>query len=148
MTMLPAASIAGVLAAIDRLATVIERENAAFAAGRREPIEGLLDGKRAACRAYEEAVRAMFASGSDTGGMDEASRRALRPAVERLSRVSAENRRRLLAAIAAHKRLLDVVATTMREMTPSASGYVRGGSPSRGVTSPLAQPAVSFDRAL
>ena len=49
MTMLPAAVIAGVLAAIDRLATVIERENAAFAAGRREPIEGLLDGKRAAC---------------------------------------------------------------------------------------------------
>ena len=148
MTMLPAAVIAGMLAAIDRLATVIERENAAFAAGRREPIEGLLDDKRAACRAYEEAVRALFASGTDDVGMDEASRRALRPAVERLSRVSAENRRRLAAAIAAHKRLLDVVATTMREMTPSASGYVRGGASSRGVTSPLAPPAVSFDRAL
>lgn len=148
MTMLPAPAIGGVLAAIDRLATVIERENASFAAGRREPIEGLLDGKRAACRAYEEAVGAMFASGFDTIGMDEASRRALRPAVERLSRVSAENRRRLAAAIAAHKRLLDVVATTIREMSPCASGYARGGAPSRGVTSPIAPPAVSFDRAL
>ena len=90
----------------------------------------------------------MFASGSDTVGMDEASRRALRPALERLGRASAENRRRVAAAIAAHKRLLDVVATTIREMTPSASGYVRGGAPSRGVTSPFAALAVSFDRAL
>jgi hypothetical protein len=143
-----AAPSVGVLAAIDRLVTVIERENAAFAAGQREPIEGLLDDKRAACRDYEEAVRAMLGNGPADIGVDEASRRALRPAVERLGHVATENRRRLAAAIAAHKRLLEIVATTMRELSPSASGYVRNGAPSRGKISPVAPPAVSFDRAL
>jgi hypothetical protein len=148
MRMLSTAPAAGVLAAIDRLVTVIECENAALAAGRREPIEGLLDGKRAACHEYEEAVRAMLGNSPIDLSIDDASRRALQSAMERLGRVSAENRRRLVAAIAAHKRLLEIVATTMRELSPSASGYVRNGAPSRGKISPIAPPAVSFDRAL
>jgi hypothetical protein len=146
MTMLSDAPVARVLAAIGQLVSVIERETAASAAGHREPIHGLLEEKRAACRDYEEAVRAML--GNVDIDIDEASRRALRPAVERLGHVVTENRRRLAAAIAAHKRLLEIVATTMRELSPSASGYVRNGAPSRGRISPIAPPAVSFDRAL
>lgn len=148
MTIRSVAPTAGVLAAIDRLVTAIECENAALAAGRGEPIGPLLDGKRAAGLEYEEAVRAMLENVSIDLRIDEASRGALRAAVERLGRVSAENRRRLLAAIGAHKRLLELVATTMREMNPSASGYVRNGAPSRSKISPIAPPAVSFDRAL
>jgi hypothetical protein len=139
---------ANVLTAIDRLVMVIERENAAFAAGQREPIHGLLDEKRAACRSYEEAVRAMFGGDLVDRAIDEAFRRALRPAVERLGHATAENRRRLLATIAAHKRLLEVAATAIREMTPSASGYVRSGASSRNRMPPSAPPAMSFDQAL
>ena len=144
----PCSGAASVLTAIDRLIAVIERENAAFAAGRREPVQGLLDDKRTACRDYEQAVRAMFGDGPVDLAIDEVSRRALRPAVERLGLATAENRRRLVATIAAHKRLLEVAATALREMTPSASGYVRGGVSSRAGTSPLAPPAVSFNQAL
>jgi hypothetical protein len=147
MTMHSSAA-ANVLTAIDRLVMVIERENAAFTGGQREPIQGLLDEKRAACRDYEEAVRAMFGDDIVDLAIDEASRLALRPAVERLSHATAENRRRLVATIAAHKRLLEVAATAIRELSPSASGYVRSGAPSRNRMPPSAPPAMSFDRAL
>lgn len=139
---------ANVLAAIDRLVMVIERENAAFAAGQREPVQDLLNEKRNACRDYEEAVRAMFGDDIVDLAIDEASRRALRPEVERLGRAAAENRRRLLANIAAHKRLLEVAAAAIRELTPSASGYARSGASARAAMLPFAPPAVSFDRAL
>lgn len=145
---LHSSAASNVLTAIDRLVIVIEQENAAFAAGQREPIQGLLDEKRAACRSYEEAVRAMFGGDLVDRAIDEVSRRALRPAVERLGHATAENRRRLAATIAAHKRLLEVAATAIRDMTPSASGYSRGGAPSRNQMPPSAPPAMSFDRAL
>jgi hypothetical protein len=148
MTAASAASLAGVLTAIDRLVEVIERESAALAAGEREPLRRLLDDKRGACRAYEEAVRAMTGTDSDAVDMDDASRRALQPALERLGRASAENRRRLAAAIAAHKRLLDVAATAMRELSASAGGYARSGAPARAAVVSLAPPALSLNRAL
>lgn len=88
MTILSAAPLADVLAALDRLATAIERENATLAAGEREQIGALLDGKRAACRDYEEAVETMLGDGRDNLSIDEASRGALQAAVERLGRVS------------------------------------------------------------
>ena len=144
----PCSGAANVLTAIDRLVMVIERENATFAAGRREPVQGLLDDKRTACRDYEQAVRAMFGDGPVDLAIDEVSRRALRPAVERLGRASAENRRRLAAAIAAHKRLLDTIAMAVRDLTPAAGAYARTGAPSRSSGVSYAPPALSFDQAL
>jgi hypothetical protein len=102
---LPRTPAAGLLEAIGRLADVIERENAALAAGSRDPVRPLLEEKRTACLTYEEAVREL----ADPAGADDGSRAALRRAAERLGRASAENRRRLAAAIAAHKRLLDAL---------------------------------------
>jgi hypothetical protein len=133
----------GLLDAIGRLADVIERENAALAAGGRDPVRPLLEEKRTACLTYEEAVREL----ADPAGADDGSRAALRRAAERLGRASAENRRRLAAAIAAHKRLLDAVAAAMREQSSSAGAYAKTGAPARTVLS-LAPPALSFDRAL
>src|SRR5512132_530363 len=63
----PGTSAAGLLDAIGRLADVIERENAALAAGGREAVRPLLEEKRTACRAYEEAVREL----SELAGTDD-----------------------------------------------------------------------------
>ena len=135
----PGTSATGLLDAIGRLADVIERENAALAAGGREAVRPLLEEKRTACRAYEEAVREL----SEPAGTDDAARAAVRRAVERLGRVSAENRRRLAAAIAAHKRLLDAIAAAVRELTPATGAYARSGAPWQGLF--VAPPAVSID---
>ena len=132
------------LDAIGRLAEVIERENAALAAGGREAVRPLLQEKRTACRTYEDAVRELF----DHPAADDASRAALRRAAERLGRASAENRRRLAAAIAAHKRLLDTIAMAVRDLTPAAGAYARTGAPSRSSTVPYAPSSLSFDQAL
>ena len=140
----PGTPAAGLLDAIGRLADVIERENAALAAGGREPVRPLLEEKRTACRAYEKAVREL----SELAGTDDVSRAALRRAAERLGRASAENRRRLGAAIAAHKRLLDTIAAAVRDLTPATGAYARTGAPSRSSGVSHAPPALSFDRAL
>jgi hypothetical protein len=137
----PAVSL---LDAIGRLADVIERENAALAAGGRDPVRPFLEEKRTACRAYEGAVREL----SDAAGVDDASRAVLRRAAERLGRALAENRRRLAAAIAAHKRLFDVIAAAVCELAPTTGAYARSGAPSRSSGVSAAPPAVSFDRAL
>ena len=142
--MMPDAPAVGLLDAIGRLADVIERENAALAAGGRETARMLLDEKRTACRAYEVAVREL----SEPAGTDDVSRAAVRRAVERLGRASAENRRRLAAAIAAHKRLLDAIAAAARELTPTTGAYARSGAPWRSWGVSSAPPAVSIDRTL
>jgi hypothetical protein len=144
----PSMPAAGLLDAIGRLADVIERENAALAAGERAPVRPLLEEKQTACRAYEEAVRALSGNAPNAVGPDDASRAALRRAAERLGRASAENRRRLAAAIAAHKRLFDAVAAAMRESSSPAGAYANTGAPARSAVVSLAPPALSFDRAL
>lgn len=135
--------VVSLLDAIGRLAEVIERENAALAAGGREAVRSFLQEKRSACRTYEEAVREL----SDCAA-DDTSRSALRRAAERLGRASAENRRRLAAAIAAHKRLLDTIAMAVRDLSPATGAYARTGAPSRSSAVLHAPPALSFDRAL
>jgi hypothetical protein len=135
---------AGLLEAIGRLADVIERENAALVAGGRDPVRPLLEEKRTACLTYEEAVREL----ADPAGADDGSRAALRQAAERLGLASAENRRRLAAGIAAHKRLLDAVASAMRELSSPTGAYAKTGAPTRTAVVSLAPPALSFDRAL
>jgi hypothetical protein len=141
----PGMPAADLLDAIGRLADVIERENAALAAGERAPVRPLLEEKQTACRMYEEAVRALSGNAPDAAGPDDAS---LRRAAERLGRASAENRRRLAAAIAAHKRLFDAVAAAMRESSSPAGVYAKTGAPARSAVVSLAPPALSFDRAL
>ena len=140
----PGTSAAGLLDAIGRLADVIERENAALG-GRRTR-----GGPAAAGRETDSlpclrggGARAVRAAGAD----DAVARRGCGGRVERLGRVSAENRRRLAAAIAAHKRLLDAIAAAVRELTPTAGAYAAQRRARRSGVS-LAPPAVSFDRTL
>jgi hypothetical protein len=130
------------LAAIGALDLVLAKENAALSKGDREGVRALAEEKRLACRGYEEAAR------TPPTGLDKAMRERLRQAMRRLTDTSAENRRRLSAALAAHHRLMQLVAEAVREQQPGPTLYTRGGPSPARVRRPTPPPAFSFDRAL
>jgi hypothetical protein len=129
------------LTAITALIDVIERENAALIRGDRDDVRLLAEEKRLACRDYEEAAH------QPATGTDAAKREPMRGALHRLAEVSAENRRRLAAALAAHHRLIQLVAEAVRAQQPAAGGYARGGAPAARARLSAAPPALTFDRA-
>lgn len=130
------------LQAIAALVGVLERENAALKAADRAAVQSLAEEKRLACSRYEEAARAPGA------GTEPTTRDALRRALHRLADASAENRRRLAAALAAHHRLMQLIAEAVRAQQPPAGGYARGGAPATRARQSSAPMAFSFDRAL
>jgi hypothetical protein len=130
------------LTAIGALDLVLSKENAALNNGDRESVRALAEEKRLACRDYEEAAR------TPPTAMDKAMRERLRRAMRKLAETSAENRRRLSAALAAHHRLMQLIADAMREQQPGPALYTRGGPSAARVRRPTPPPAFSFDRAL
>lgn len=140
-----ATTAADLLGAVDRLTGVLEQENRALAAGDPEAVRQLGEQKRAACRSYEEAVRALAGDPElALSAPAERARNQLRAATQRLALAAAENQRRLAAAIAAHKRLLDLVGSAMVALDPNSGIYARGRA---GIGAPP-PPALRFDRAL
>ncbi len=136
----------------ERLASVLERENAALAAHDEAAVSGLLAEKQAACAAFEERMRSL----ADAGATDSAearwgaSRLQLGTIGERLRQAAAENQRRLSAGIAARKQVLELIATAIRQQNAGASTYARSGVPacSRGRGTAVPPQALSFDRSL
>ena len=140
---------ADLLGTVNRLTGVLEQENRALKAGDPEAVRQLGERKRAACRSYEEAMRALAGDPMLAPGASGA-RAELRAASARLALAAAENQRRLAAAIAAHKRLLDLVGSAMVSLDPNSGIYASTGAAARGRGSAGAapSPALSFDRAL
>ena len=137
--------------AVSRLTDVLEQENRALMAGDPDAVRQLGEQKRAACRSYEEAVRALAADPAlASGAPAERARAELRAASARLALAAAENERRLAATIAAHKRLLDLVGLAMVSLDPNAGIYASTGAAARGRggAGVVPTPALSFDRAL
>lgn len=129
------------LTAITTLIDAIERENAALITGNRDDVRLLAEEKRLACRLYEEAA------GKWAIGAGAAKQEPMRRALERLAVVSAENHRRLAAALAAHHRLIQLIAEAVRAQQPATGGYARGGAPAVRARLSAAPQAFSFDRA-
>lgn len=130
------------LGAIGALDLILSKENQALSKGDREAVRALAEEKRMACRSYEEAAR------TPPTALDKAMRERLRQSMRRLADTSAENRRRLSAALAAHHRLMQLVADALREQQPGPALYTRGGPSAARVRRPTPPPAFSFDRAL
>ena len=145
MTAAPAATGETLLAAIAVLTDLLDQENRALATADRDGLRRLADEKHRACRTCEDAARALQ---EDATVLDQGIRHRLRPALARLADVSAVNRRRLAAALAAHRRLMELVADALRTRQPTPSAYAAGGgSPARTRLS-VPPPALGFDRAL
>ena len=140
----PAAGLEALMAAIAALSTLLEQENAALARSDSDALRRLAEDKPRACRAYEEAAAALSASAVLR---EPALRRQIRRALARLAEASAVNRRRLAAALAAHHRLMELVAEALRAREPGTGAYAAGGSLPRA-RRVLPPPAFGFDRAL
>ena len=141
----PALSVAEIVAAMNQLTDVLDRETAALAIHDRAALRALFEEKRLACQAYEDGARALEDSGMASA--DPAAGQALRLASECLTRASAENQRRLAAAIAAQQRVLDIIAQAVRQHSSGAATYTNDGGrehPRRVSAAPL---ALSFNRA-
>ena len=130
------------LDAILKLSRLLEQENAALRQGDRGAIRALAEEKRLTCQAYEDAAAA---AGEVSAG---AMRERLRQAIQRLAETSAENRRRLAAGLAAHHRLMQVIAEALREQQPVQPGYAHGGRPAGRARQASPPPAFSFNKAL
>lgn len=132
------------LRAITVLTALLDHENDALARADRGALRRLAADKPCACRAYEEAAAAL----SDTAALLEpALRTRLHRGLTRLAEVSAVNRRRLAAALAAHHRLMELVAEALRARQPGAGVYAAGGATPRARSS-LPPLALGFDREL
>ena len=118
------------LAAIAMLTDLLDQENRALATADRDALRRLADEKQRACRTCEDAARALQ---EDATVLDQGIRHRLRPALARLADVSAVNRRRLAAALAAQ---------------PAPSAYAAGGGAPARTRLSVPPPALGFDRAL
>lgn len=140
----PVSAVEALMAAITALATLLEQENAALARSDSDALRRLAEDKPRACRAYEEAATALSASAALLGP---ARRAEVRRALTGLAGIAAVNRRRLAAALAAHHRLMELVAEALRAREPGTGAYAAGGSLPRARRA-LPPPAFGFDRAL
>lgn len=127
-----------------RLIDVLDRENAALASGDRNAIPDLALEKRLACRAWEEAA-ASLAEAAGEGGLDAGRHRTLHAMLHRLDQTSRENQRRLSAMLAAHERVMEIIAAAVRAADPAVKGYARNGAPMRRGPLAVAPRAVSYN---
>jgi hypothetical protein len=138
---------AAALAALDRLADVLVRENAALRARDHRALAALTEEKRAAVAACEGLLEAAPAVDGGAGAAA-APARALVRVKARLADLMAENQRRLRIAIAANRRLIETIAVAAQTHGSSAGGYAGDGRSEAAVGRKAAVPAMSFSRAL
>lgn len=145
MSAAPASAGEALLAAVAALTGLLEQENDALAKADRERVRQLADAKHKACGACEDAARVLRAGAAVP---DPRLRQRLRPALVRLADVSTVNRRRLAAALAAHRRLMELVAEALRTCGPAPAAYAPGGASAGRAGLAMPPPALQFDEAL
>ena len=123
--------MADLLGTVNRLTEVLEQENRALKAGDPEAVRQL---GRAEAGSLPQLRRgdARAGGGPSAGAGASGARAELRAASARLALAAAENQRRLAAAIAAHKRLLELVGAAMVSLDPNAGIYASTGAAARG----------------
>lgn len=140
------------VAALNQLAEVLARENAALRQRNRSAIAALADEKKAAIEACESHVRTAvpLSNGETTpdpveGLMADDIKRAK----ARLGALIDENQRRLRVAIVANRRLVETIAAAVQTQAAGADGYARDGrkDPAKGRAS-APPPALTLDRSL
>jgi flagellar biosynthesis/type III secretory pathway chaperone len=119
---------AGVANAMEHLASVLERENAALTEFRPETVVALVREKSTAVRSYEAKIRALRQETSDLASLDDQRRRHLRQLGEMLAPLANENERLLRVAIEANRRLLDAFVDAVCSLSGEAANYSRRGT--------------------
>ncbi len=143
-----AASGAAALAALDRLADVLARENAALRARDVRAVEALAEEKRAAADECERLVSTSAARGETGGGAAPFSENALPCVMARLAALVEENQWRLRVAKQANQRLVETIAVAAQAQAPGAGVYASDGRKDFTRGRKNNPPALTFSRFL
>lgn len=119
--------LSGMLDLTDRLADLIEEENLALEDRRYDDVDDMLEEKSTLARLYESRFKALEKSDVDWGSLTEVVREELNEAANRLANAMAENTMRLKAGMEANSRVVDAVASALKDATPHAGTYSKYG---------------------
>lgn len=132
-----------------RLAELLRRENKALRDRRSDELKTLLDEKSTLGRVYETRLQGLIDDEVDFSGVDPEMRERLREAADQVRGMMDENAKLLKVAIAANKRVVDMIASAVKRSTPTAGTYSKKGAVgSDGYRAAKQNVAFSLDRTL
>lgn len=140
------------IAALNQLAEVLARENAALRQRNRSAIAALADEKKAALEACESHASAVVPASDGVARLDSVAGAVadeIKHAKARLGALIDENQRRLRVAIIANQRLVETIAAAVQAQASGTDGYARNGrkNPAKGRAS-APPPALTLYRSL
>ncbi len=110
-----------------RLAELLEKENALLRGRNPAAIEATLEDKGALCRAYETRVNGMLANRAQLADVDVGARERLHALGAKVQALLADNERLLSVAMEAHRRVMRVIADAVASSQPGPSTYSPAG---------------------
>lgn len=132
-----------------RLAEVLERENAALKARRREEMQEMVDEKVNIIRVYENRIQALTDAGDDMSKVDAEIKDRLTVVAGKVKRLMQENGKLLRIAIEANRRVVGIIADAVKKSAPDAGTYSKKGGMSRqDVRSATKNVAIALDQTL
>jgi len=115
-----------------RLAELLERENDALRNRRHSELNEILEEKVTLGRVYESRIMGLTQEEDALESVDPELRERLRGAGEKVNELIDENAKMLKVAIAANRRVVDLIADAVKESSPNAGTYspqgVTGGT--------------------
>ena len=132
-----------------RLAELLQRENDALRQRRPKKVHDLLDEKATLSRVYETRYAGLAENPEIIEAADMDVRERLLAMGKKVQSLMDENARLLETAIAANKRVVDLIARAVQDQQPSAGVYGAQGATSRaGAKAAAQQVAFSIDQNL
>ena len=113
---------------IGQLAAVLERENAALKERRTGTLKELTEEKARLARIYETRFQAVADERPDLDQVDPDSRERLRAVGAKADVLLKENGRLLKVAIAANRRVVDLIAEAVKASAPGPGTYTAAGA--------------------
>ena len=125
----PTKRVTDLVVITDRLAEVLERENALLREHKHNELGAILDEKVTLGRVYESRLLGLAEVEDPMNGVDEDLRQRLVEAGSRVNDLIGENAMLLEVAIAANKRVVDMVADAVKDLGGNNAGvYDHHGS--------------------
>lgn len=145
----PEKRMADLISVTGRLVDVLERENAILVERRHNDLAELLDEKETIGRVYQARIMGLQEDPEQLKDVDENERLKLKELAIKVDELVAENARMLQAAMYASKRIVELVAESVRDSTNSAGTYSQRGSTQMPTgKSEVRSSAISLDQTL
>ncbi|MSO93922.1 MAG: hypothetical protein EXQ86_11065 [Rhodospirillales bacterium] len=111
-----------------RLSELLRRENKALRDRRSDALKTLLEEKSTLGRVYETRLQGLIDDEVNFSEIDPGLREQLREAADQVREMMDENAKLLKVAIAANKRVVDMIAMAVKRSMPTAGTYSKKGA--------------------